>query len=436
MAEVHARWLVSELPALVRDGVIDAAAAERLEARYAPRENAVGRSRIVLAIIGVLGAVLIGAGLILVLAHGWDDLPRTVRAALAVASLLAGQAVAAFTLLKRRGVLAWHEAAGAAVVLGIAASIALVSRTYHVPGDLEDYLLACLVLAIPAVYLLDSRLAAALCWAAIPFRAFAAADDWWTPSTVWIDVTLLAALLPYLAWQARRPAREWRLLGAVALLATLLTGAAFHRPMGTLHVTWFAGVLAAAHAFGSLRGADGAPQRWGVLVRNLAAFGLLVLGIVCSFHDFWERLGVNALDREVSTTPYGYGAAIFAGLLGLVALWLSLARRAPVEDLLADGALVVVFGAWLLGSAQAPVLSFALCNLWLAARGLALTIRGAREGRLALLNHGLIVVAALVVARFFDTDLTFLERGIGFIVVGAAILALNLRVARRAEVAR
>ena len=38
----------------------------------------------------------------------------------------------------------------------------------------------------------------------------------------------------------------------------------------------------------------------------------------------------------------------------------------------------------------------------------------------------LLVIAALAIARFFDSDLGFVTRGLGFIVVGAGFLVANV----------
>ena len=71
MGQRERNWLLGELPTWVADGVVDAAASERLRQRYAAQVS--GRSWGMI-VCGVLGALLVGAGVILVLAHNWDGL--------------------------------------------------------------------------------------------------------------------------------------------------------------------------------------------------------------------------------------------------------------------------------------------------------------------------------------------------------------------------
>ncbi|MEJ2189814.1 MAG: hypothetical protein P8Y93_10470 [Acidobacteriota bacterium] len=68
MGRLAARRLLSELPRLEAVGVIDATTAERIREHYASHP-AFSSSRLAMAISAVLGTLLIGAGVILLLAH-------------------------------------------------------------------------------------------------------------------------------------------------------------------------------------------------------------------------------------------------------------------------------------------------------------------------------------------------------------------------------
>jgi len=61
-----------------------------------------------------------------------------------------------------------------------------------------------------------------------------------------------------------------------------------------------------------------------------------------------------------------------------------------------------------------------------------LTIRdGARHNSLGILNYGLLIITALVVCRFFDTDLNLVIKGILFMSVGAGFFATNYRMLKK-----
>jgi hypothetical protein len=61
--------------------------------------------------------------------------------------------------------------------------------------------------------------------------------------------------------------------------------------------------------------------------------------------------------------------------------------------------------------------------LWL---GIDILVRGIRSNSVARANFGLLLIAVLALSRFFDSELSFVTRGLGFIVVGAGFLIANI----------
>ena len=72
-----------------------------------------------------------------------------------------------------------------------------------------------------------------------------------------------------------------------------------------------------------------------------------------------------------------------------------------------------------------------LLDAYALALGVELIARGLRAESITRANFGLLVIAALAVARFFDSDLTFVVRAVGFIVIGLGFLGTNLMLFRR-----
>jgi hypothetical protein len=46
-------------------------------------------------------------------------------------------------------------------------------------------------------------------------------------------------------------------------------------------------------------------------------------------------------------------------------------------------------------------------------------------------NSGMLMLAILIIARFFDSNIDFITKGAVFIVIGIAFLAANVMIARR-----
>jgi hypothetical protein len=66
-----------------------------------------------------------------------------------------------------------------------------------------------------------------------------------------------------------------------------------------------------------------------------------------------------------------------------------------------------------------------LMNLLVLAAAIFTMQRGNALHHLGILNYGLLIIAALVVCRFFDTDISFVIRGLLFVGVGAGFFFAN-----------
>ena len=50
---------------------------------------------------------------------------------------------------------------------------------------------------------------------------------------------------------------------------------------------------------------------------------------------------------------------------------------------------------------------------------------GAKRNKYSILNYGLLIITALITCRFFDTDISFIVRGLLFMAIGAAFFGAN-----------
>src|SRR3954469_7771767 len=113
--------LEKELELLEKEGVISPEVAGNIRAYYqAKSANPHNRLFVVFAI---LGAILVGLGIILIIAHNWDELTRPVKVFFAFLPLVAGQLFCGFTLLKRSNDQGWKEGSSVFLFFSVGASI-------------------------------------------------------------------------------------------------------------------------------------------------------------------------------------------------------------------------------------------------------------------------------------------------------------------------
>ena len=435
MSKKHIEWLYNELPNLVSHGVFTAECAERVREYYG---DEAGRNRRAYALIicGVVGATLIGLGIILLFAHNWENLSRPARTVLSFTPLVIGQGITGWTLLRRRDSIAWREGSTLFLMAGIGAAIALIGQTYHIPGDLGTFLLTWMLLTVPSVYLLGATAPGVLYWVGLTCWAGYMQGEGSHAVLFW---PLAAVMGPHL-WKAAKEnpyGPRVVLLGWVlALCLCVATGITLEKTWPGLWIVVYCGLFATMYLLGDYA-FHAAPSIWQRPLHVVGACGATVLSLVLTFEEPWKSVGwahyrsggrfhewaaiqdyvmvlvlltvvttllvVLVRDRRYESVPFGVAGVV--GVLGYVAM--SLAEH--------EGYPTALFNAYLFGLAVVTL------------------VAGIRSGRLATLNGGLLMLTALIVARFFDWDLSFTVRGIAFITIGVGFLGTNLLVRRTGE---
>ena len=170
MGDKNIAWLYKELPKLVAAGIISEKTAQQIKDYYGPLEEKNKEQNLVL-IFSILGAVLIGSGLILLLAHNWSELTRLSRTLIIFTTLIGAQSLVAWVLLHKSYSLPWREGSTTALVFIVGAAIALIGQTYHLPSNLANFLLTWMLLILPLVYLADVT---------IPALFYLGGISWWS----------------------------------------------------------------------------------------------------------------------------------------------------------------------------------------------------------------------------------------------------------------
>ena len=432
------RWLREELPTLVASGAISAENARAIEAYYAARVKSAPNFAFVL--LATVGSALVGAGIILLIAHNWDEFSRQIRCVFAFVPLLAAQGLTGIVLWRRDASKPWRESAAIFNVAAVGTAISIVSQAYQITGSLANFILVWMLLSLPLVYLLRTTLGGvaylvgAMFWLSVreKLRGF-------DPLYFWL---LFVLIIPYFAMLYRR-ARDSRETAAFAILlaATAALGLAFTAGFSKTNfgILAFAGLFALVYLCGIEFFLSSKNDR----LHPLALLGGIAIGvmtIVLTFEDIWRDAATPTWPAEA---PRAIAVAIQL-LFPIAALalggWLFLQRRMRFSVLAMAFPLVVGVGWFVASRCDRPGLtSSSDCNLiasllldvYALALGIELIARGLRAESITRANFGLLVIAALAVARFFDSDLTFVVRAVGFIVIGLGFLGTNLLLFRR-----
>jgi uncharacterized membrane protein len=386
-----------------------------------------------IVLFSILGAVLIGGGIILLLAHNWEELSRPMRAAISIAPLAVAAVFGAWLLWTERDSTAWREGVATAQTLAIGSSIALVAQTYNLGGRFDEFMLTWSLLALPIAYLLQATL---------PMLLYLVGIVVWTGSVMnqagsglWY-FPLLGAALPFV-WWASRPnryhPRPLLILWVLAVTVCIGTGLATERVCEKLDA-WpvlFAGLFAVLYLVGA-RWWGEASAGWQRPLQNVGALGTVGLALVLSFADVWSHASWRYSWAEVVSLRVGLqlaAAAIFP--VAAVVLWIPSWRRQAWSEVML-GIVPALAAVWWIGARyDAGVIGAILFNLYLFVLGIGTLVIGFRSRRLGPVNAGMGMLTAVILCRFFDSHLNFIVRGLAFIIIGIGFLMTNLMLLRR-----
>ncbi len=420
----YVRWLYDQLPVLKEKGILTEQQAEAIRTHYGPAGD---KPNWATTIIAILGALLIGGGIILIFAYNWEDLSRGWRTVLSFAPLVLAQLLYGYAFFRRSGSPAWVEGASTFLLLMIGACIALISQTYHIAGDLDQYLLIWALLSIPLLYLMN---------ASLPALLYLVGIAWWvtmkdgTESECVFYWGLLAAAIPHLAYnlRAERSPLRRNVLGWGLIL--------------TLSVTWwwviepeiraysFVGTALLLSSF-YLLGRHLHPQRQTLIrmpFRTVTIAGMYIFLLVLTFRLEFDPNTFSTLISGLYYDPWAARINLLV-LIGLAIAYIFLfltgvANRGPVEQSAALFPFIIIFYV-LIQTAGSLRPAMVLANLAALGFGLAFLVSGFRDHHMGRVNVGLLFVLLLAAVRFFDTDWSFVVKGIAFVLLGIAFLGAN-----------
>ena len=380
-----ARRLHDEVRQWEADGLVSADQAEAIRSRYSTDDAPASGSAIgnrVVSIIAVMGAVLIGLGIIAFFAANWSEIPKLVKLAMMVVGTPAVYVIGWLV-----GYRFDYPRIGIAIILlgaiAFGASIHLIAQTYHVPVNHPTLVPLWFLGVVPLAYITRSRpmlgLSIILFLAAAGFRAQA-----WVPD---IGAEEMFFTIP----------------GLLVLGAFLFAAGRSHARFS--YTRMFARMYDLA----------------GLIVASAAMYFF-------SFSELWAQI-----DRHAPNFPsvgvefwlvVGFVGAAAVGAI-VVAGWRD--RRSGSHQIWWEAgtvaAMAIISAAMWLGLAFGGEWLWWVFNLVMLAGILGMIAAGYRWNRAYLINLAVPIFAITLFTRYFEFGFGLLGQSVAFIVAGVILLA-------------
>ncbi|QVY66535.1 DUF2157 domain-containing protein [Polaribacter sp. Q13] len=411
---------IKELPELIQNGVISKEIASKIENYYNSRSASKSSSNNLFTIFGVLGSLLVGLGIILILAHNWDDFSKTVKSILAFLPLVVGQFIVGYSILKEKSK-TWLESSGVFLFFAVGSSISLISQIYNIPGNLSSFLLSWILLCLPLIYLLKFKGVFLLTLIFATVYACSLGYSFSSETKVpWFYILLFALLLPQYFYHLKNnlTTNFTAILNWLFPLSLIIVFGAFLNTVYRLDVILYSFLLGFIYNVGQLKSFRSLRvSKNGFLV--IGSLGLVITMLMVSFESFWN------IDFEISFL--GNKELLIGGFLMLSTLYMLIKNNSFSKFNFNNIFQFIPFLMILFYATQSldTRITVALVNITVLVLGVSIVKKGVDKASFVILNYGLLIITALITCRFLDTEMTFIIRGLLFIIVGAGFFVTN-----------
>ncbi len=416
------KQILKDLSDLVKAQVITEETAEKIKGHYSslPSQS----SNRLFIVFGILGALLVSMGVVLIIAHNWDLLPKPIKLSIGLLPLLLSQFTAGYLIVKKSESKAWIEGTATFLFIAIAISISIVSQVYNIEGNFGRFLLVWMSLSLPVIYVLRSSMASLLYISGITWYACEVSYFNYPHGHAWWYWLLFALVLPFYYIEFIQKGlksnffyfHSWLL----ALSLTVCLGV-FIDANGELIMIAYMCLFSGYVILSEMKEFD-----TGRVINNaylvVGSLGVIISLLILSFDFYWDELSDSSSENILGGIELI--VAIIGTVVASVLLFLNLRNRSLTEVNSKSFAFIIFIALFFVGI-NAPTAAQLLINLLILLFAVHTIRRGAHRNHLGILNYGLLIITALVLCRFFDTDFSFVVRGLLFISVGIGFFAAN-----------
>jgi len=299
----------------------------------------------------------------------------------------------------------------------IFAANALIGQIFHLPGDFGTYVLACGLLSLPAVFILNAVSPLAVYYWTI-FN-WAALNHSSANALILLVLFAFGALFLFIKYRqsdARLAYISW-LTVIAGFVFVLILGAILDCSLLLTVLCYFILLLAVKKL----------PEQLLLPFKIIGTIGGLVTVAILTYQGMWSYI----------ERPAYAGNAVMIGIMLAAALFFAIMifkqdklKFSLVTIFILLGVMRYIWALYKLDDSPYDSIMSVISNLILLVIGVGFIVHGVKNFSLTRVNIGMAAVCTLIIMRFFDSDMDFFWRGIVFLMLGAIFLLVNLKILR------
>ena len=418
----------NEIILLQTQGLIDEQTAQNLESFINDKEiaNSSKKGNTTVTLFSIIGALLVGAGIIVLTSKNWYYLPTSLKVLISVIPLLISQFGLYYVVKNDIEHIGIREGLSVFASAAIFTALALISRIYHLPNDTGIFLLQAGLLTLPFAYILNTITPIPIYLACMFFGyGFEYAESY---QKLYLTLTLILGI-PYFAMKLREDytGKGLAFLGVLSAISTCAyVGVVASNPFVLIPLA------VVFIAIGSLLGENETNyfSPFSVIGKIVGLFSLYLYSFSFNEHMNWEKVFFEVFN-EMSVIALTNIATI---LLAVIAAGLVIWKYRDIGlKVLTGGLLLFVF--LIIGEKVSPVVGL-LCNILLLVEGGLAIYESMKAYSLRNANYGMSLAVLIILTRFFDSEISIVMKGLAFIIAGCVFIWINVHISRNRRLSK
>ncbi len=439
------QWLMQEIDLWRTEGVVSPEQAGLLQTRYRTQYESLekGRPDLMTTVISIIGALLIGLGVILFFAYNWDKIPREVRMGTILGVMVIAYLVGYFV---RERFPAYRTLGEAALFLGailFGSGIWLIAQMYNINSHYPNGFLFWAIGAIAVSYVTQAvsvnMLASVLlvAWTCTESFGFDHANLWYFPA-----VTI--GIFPFIYQTKSRYALTVALSAIIIGFIGNINGPPYN--LFYLLLYQYIGLGCILFLAGMLHYQKDLENTFSRIYIRMSLRILVITLFIATFYDLHKEISHYADKIPLSSVWIETGIVIIGAIL-LFYNWAKSRSINWIQDpwtskLVLGFPLILLLATatpFLLKTNYSDTIALLLAIFWnvvYLAFALALLYTGQQRNKLSLLYTGSLVLVLLTIGRYFDFGHDRLERSLYFVIAGALFIYYAFWLAKKRKVIR
>jgi hypothetical protein len=246
---------------------------------------------------------------------------------------------------------------------------------------------------------------------------------------------LADVVIPHFIWALRQEIYTIRttILSLVMIICVSVgAGSSLGKTWAGSWIIIFPSIYAIFYSLGCLK-FSGFTTNWQRPLRMVGGVGLFILALQFTFRYVWryfdrDYYNISRKISDISALP-DYIITLAIVVTAILLFYDNVKRKNLTNSLFGALPLLAIIG--FLFREQTIILPLIIFNIYLLVLSVSQIMLGIRNNSLPTVNMGMLMLSILIIARFFDSEINFIIKGLVFIAIGIGFLVTNVSLVRQ-----